>query len=89
MPATSYIPQPPCEGKLLAIEALGVGCGKGEVEIERISEQLVVARHNGIAWVHCAADRASAPSRWGLRRRVNAFQQMHRCWPASASVSSK
>ncbi len=25
MPATSYIPQPPCEGKLLAIEALGVG----------------------------------------------------------------
>ncbi len=54
MPATSYIPQPPCEGKLLAVEALGVGQGKGEVEIERISEQLVIARHNGIAWAHCA-----------------------------------
>ncbi len=25
MPATSYVPQPPCEGKLLAIEALGIG----------------------------------------------------------------
>ena len=35
LPATSYIPQPPCEGKLLAIEALGVGRGRGEVEIER------------------------------------------------------
>ena len=53
LPATSYIPQPPCGGKLLAIEALGVGQGRGEVEIERVSEELVVARHNGIAWVHC------------------------------------
>jgi enamine deaminase RidA (YjgF/YER057c/UK114 family) len=54
MPATSYIPQPPCEGRLLAIEALGVGQGQGEVEIERVSEQLVITRHNDIAWIHCA-----------------------------------
>jgi len=54
MPATSYIPQPPCDGKLLAIEALGVGQGLGEVQIERISEQLVITRHNDIAWIHCA-----------------------------------
>ncbi len=53
LPATSYIPQPPCGGKLLAIEALGVGQGLGEVEIQRVSEELVIARHNGIAWVHC------------------------------------
>jgi enamine deaminase RidA (YjgF/YER057c/UK114 family) len=53
LPATSYIPQPPCGGKLLAIEALGVGQGMGEVEIQRINEELVIARHNGIAWVHC------------------------------------
>ena len=54
MPATSYIPQPPCEGKLLAIEALGIGRGMGEVQIERVSEQLVIARHNHISWCHCA-----------------------------------
>jgi enamine deaminase RidA (YjgF/YER057c/UK114 family) len=54
LPATSYIPQPPCAGKLLSIEALGVGCGQGAVEIQRVSEQLVIARHNGIAWAHCA-----------------------------------
>jgi enamine deaminase RidA (YjgF/YER057c/UK114 family) len=53
LPATSYIPQPPCGGMLLSIEALGVGRGRDEVEIERVSEQLVIARHNGIAWVHC------------------------------------
>ncbi|MGA2031280.1 MAG: pseudouridine synthase [Thermoguttaceae bacterium] len=59
MPATSYVPQPPCEGKLLAIEALGIGRdpqagAPGEVEIERVSEQLVIARHNHISWCHCA-----------------------------------
>ena len=53
LPATSYIPQPPCGGKLLAIEALGVGQGRGEVQIQRVSDELVIARHNGIAWVHC------------------------------------
>jgi len=53
LPTTSYIPQPPCGGKLLAIEALGVGQGLGEVQIERFGEELVIARHNGIAWVHC------------------------------------
>ena len=54
MPATSYIPQPPCEGKLLAVECLGVGQERGKVEIDRVSEQLVVVRHNRIAWAHCA-----------------------------------
>lgn len=54
LPATSYIPQPPCDGKLLAIEALGVGRGMGEVQIERVSEQLVITRHNDITWLHCA-----------------------------------
>ena len=54
LPATSYIQQPPCEGKLLTIEALGVGRGQGEVEIERFSERMVVTRHDGIDWVHLA-----------------------------------
>ncbi len=54
LPATSYIPQHPCAGKLLAIEALGVGQGQGEVAIERISEQLVRVSHNGLSWVHCS-----------------------------------
>lgn len=53
LPATTYIPQPPCEGKLLEIEALGVG-GRGECEIQRYSERMVVSRHEGVAWVHLA-----------------------------------
>ena len=53
LPATSYIPQPPCGGTLLLIEAHGVGRGKSEVEIERVSEQLVVLRHDGMTWGYC------------------------------------
>jgi enamine deaminase RidA (YjgF/YER057c/UK114 family) len=53
LPTTSFIPQPPCGGRLVAVEALGVGQGRGEVQIQRVSEELVVARHNGIAWIHC------------------------------------
>ncbi len=54
LPATSYIIQPPCQGKLLAIEAIGVGRGKAEVHIERFSDQLVRVTHNALSWVHCA-----------------------------------
>jgi enamine deaminase RidA (YjgF/YER057c/UK114 family) len=54
LPATSYIPQRPCNGKLLSIEAMGVGQGLGEVKIDRPSEQVVIARHDDVAWVHCA-----------------------------------
>jgi len=55
LPATSYIPQPPCEGKLLAIAALGVGgCQSGDLQIERCCEQMVVARHSDVSWIHVA-----------------------------------
>ena len=54
LPATTYIPQPPCDGKLIEVEAWGVGQGLGEVEIERHSERMVVARHNGVDWIHLA-----------------------------------
>ena len=53
LPATSYIAQPPCGGVSLAIEAIAVG-PHGNVEIDRVSEQLVIVRYDGIAWAHCA-----------------------------------
>jgi enamine deaminase RidA (YjgF/YER057c/UK114 family) len=78
LPATSYIPQPPCEGKLLAIEALGVGRGEGQVEIQRVSEQLVIARHNGIAWAHCAQIVPRPGVKGAYQGALDAFEQMRR-----------
>ena len=54
LPATTYIPQPPCDGKTISVEAWGLGRGKDEVEIERVNERLVIARHNGIHWAYLA-----------------------------------
>ncbi len=54
LPATSYIPQAPCNNKLVAIEALGVGRGFDDVEIRRLSDRMVVTNHDGIEWVHLA-----------------------------------
>ncbi|MGC1717943.1 MAG: hypothetical protein WA746_03055, partial [Isosphaeraceae bacterium] len=54
LPVTSYVPQPPCDGKLLSIEAHGVRRGRCEVEIERVSEQLVMLRHDGLTWAYCS-----------------------------------
>jgi enamine deaminase RidA (YjgF/YER057c/UK114 family) len=76
LPATTYVPQHPCDGKLLAIEALGVGQGYGEVEIERRNEHVVIARHNGISWIHCGqiVPRSVARSVYG--RSLNCFRRM-------------
>jgi enamine deaminase RidA (YjgF/YER057c/UK114 family) len=76
LPATSYIPQPPCDGKLLAIEALGVGRGMGEVQIERVSEQLVITRHNDIAWIHCAQVVPQGQDAGVYDGAMNAFEQI-------------
>jgi enamine deaminase RidA (YjgF/YER057c/UK114 family) len=53
-PATTYIRQRPCAGTRVAVEALALVRGEATVRIERVSEELVIASHNGLSWVHCA-----------------------------------
>lgn len=76
LPATTYVPQRPCDGKFLSIEALGIGRGYGEVEIDRRNEHVVIARHHGVSWVHCAqiVPRNGAASVYG--RSLSCFRQM-------------
>lgn len=76
LPATSYIPQHPCQGNLVAIEAMGIGGGPGKVEIQRHGEQLVIARHGGITWTHVSQimPRISEPGIYA--RSIDAFEQM-------------
>jgi enamine deaminase RidA (YjgF/YER057c/UK114 family) len=76
LPATSYIPQSPCGGKLLEIEALGVGPRQGGVDIRRLSERTVTTRHNGITWVHCE-DIVPETSAGSIRdRSLDAFRRL-------------
>jgi enamine deaminase RidA (YjgF/YER057c/UK114 family) len=76
LPATTYIAQAPCEGKLLAIEALGVGRGTGDVQIERCSDQTVVTSHAGVSWVHCAQVTPAHQNASVYDRSLEAFRRM-------------
>lgn len=78
LPATSYIAQPPCEGKLIEIEALGLGTGRGDVKIERISEQMVIARHNGMAWTYAAPVARRTGVSPAYEQGMNAFRQLQK-----------
>ena len=60
---------------MLAIEALGVGRTGGEVKIHRSGEQLVVAQHDGIAWVHVAQSAPPSPSSGVYQQTLLAMEQ--------------
>ncbi|MBN2025127.1 MAG: dioxygenase [Pirellulales bacterium] len=76
LPATTYVPQAPCQGKHLSIEALGVGRRPGEVEIHRVSEHVVVAQHHGTAWIHCDQVIPQTRSPRVYERSLDAFARM-------------
>ena len=76
IPATTYIPQSPCAGKHVAIEALGVGRGKDNVRIERHSENIVVTSHDNVSWIHCGHVLPNTSAASVYERSKNAFEQM-------------
>jgi len=76
LPATTYIPQPPCEGKLLEIEAFGIGWGRGDVEIKRLSERTVLTRHDDITWVHLGHIIPQTKAAGVYQRSLDAFGRM-------------
>lgn len=76
LPATDYIVQPPCGGKLLEIEAWGVSRNKDGVDIQRVSEHLVILRHSGITWAHCAGIVPHTTATSVHARALDAFTRM-------------
>jgi enamine deaminase RidA (YjgF/YER057c/UK114 family) len=81
VPATSYVPQPPCGGERLAVEAMGLGRGREKVEIQRVSDQVVVTRHDGVAWAYAdhAVPRTSATGVY--EKTICSYQQLRRLLP--------
>jgi enamine deaminase RidA (YjgF/YER057c/UK114 family) len=77
MPATTYVPQAPCQKTQVAIEAVGLGHTRGPIQVDWHSKQVVVVRHDGLAWCHCggvggACDGALYPA------ALTAFSRMER-----------
>jgi enamine deaminase RidA (YjgF/YER057c/UK114 family) len=78
LPATSYVPQAPCQENLLSIEAFGVGRRPGEVEIERRSERVVIEKHDDVAWIHCDQVLPETLADGVYDRSMDAFRRMSR-----------
>ncbi len=78
VPATTYIPQHPCDGKLVTIEAMAVGGGPGRVEIERHGEQVTIVRHGGVAWTHISQVVPETAEPGVYPRSLDAFARMRR-----------
>ncbi len=81
LPATNYVVQPPCNGKSLAIEAMGLGHGRDKAKIERISDQVVIVKHDGVAFTYAnqAVPRTSAKGVY--EKTICAYQQLRRLLP--------
>ncbi|MFZ5832230.1 MAG: hypothetical protein ACOY3P_19265 [Planctomycetota bacterium] len=76
LPATTFIFQPPCNGKMVSIEALGIGRGSGGVQVERLGERMVSVAHDGVTWVHLANVSLRTPAGSTYERATCLFQAM-------------
>ena len=76
LPATTYIPQPPCNGKLIAVEVMAIVGADDRVQVERHSDHTVVARCDGVSWFHSShvAPTVSVPHIYD--RSVDCFQTL-------------
>ena len=52
LPATTFVPQRPCSGGLVAIEAVGIGPGTDPVQVQRVSDRVVTVHHSGTTWTY-------------------------------------
>jgi enamine deaminase RidA (YjgF/YER057c/UK114 family) len=74
MPATEYVIQTPCNGKRLAIEVWATSPGEAEVHIDRLGEDLVIARHQGINWAYLAQQPDETAAESVYHGGLNAFE---------------
>lgn len=82
MPAVTYVPQPPCGGQLAAVEALGLGAvSRGPLEIERVDEHLVIARHDGVAWIYAAQAVPRTSADGVYEKTLCTYQHLRRLLP--------
>ncbi len=77
IPAVSFVPQTPCDGKEIVIEAAAINCGR-DAKLERLNENVAVVRHAGLVWAHCEGILPGTTSLPVYDRSLDAFQRMNR-----------
>jgi enamine deaminase RidA (YjgF/YER057c/UK114 family) len=78
LPATTYVPQPPCGGEEVSIEVHSIAHRAGEAEIERVGEKLVALRHDGTVWAFCATDAVAGQTQGAYDDTTRTLNQLRR-----------
>lgn len=77
LPVNVYVPQPPCDGALLAVEVIAQECGPNSgVCVEHKGEKLTVLRHSGLTWYYACEQEPENPC-WSMySQSVGMFQNL-------------
>ncbi|MDO4583843.1 MAG: dioxygenase [Planctomycetia bacterium] len=79
LPVNVYVPQAPCEGQRLAMEALLVLNQKEkDYVVEHKRENLLVSRHSGVTWYYAAGQEPRHGERSIYSQSVESFQDLDR-----------
>lgn len=81
LPATTYVPQPPCDGSLLTLEIMALGRGREKVEIQRVSDQLLIARQDGLAWIYIDQMVPRTSAEGVYEKTICSYQHLRRLLP--------
>ena len=76
MPVTIFLPQPPCDGAELAIEAWAVGTRLAE--IRHLGPDTVTVSYDGLRWIHTAASAPTDESTTAYEQTKNVFTSLQR-----------
>lgn len=77
LPVNVYVPQPPCDGQLLAVEVIAEE-DAAQTRITRQGETLTILKHSGITWYYACQQEPKDYSQTMYAQSVGMFQQLDR-----------
>ncbi|MDO4569319.1 MAG: Rid family hydrolase [Planctomycetia bacterium] len=83
LPVCVYIPQPPCDGQHLVIEAtIEFPREGGACSLEFVNDRFLVSHHSGASWYYAACQEPSNYERSVYSQSVEMFQSLDRLFSA-------
>ncbi|MBX7208257.1 MAG: hypothetical protein K1X78_08115 [Verrucomicrobiaceae bacterium] len=75
MPLTLFVVQPPCDGRVIAIEAWAISTRTTKVEF--LSPRLITVEHDGLRWIYASGGSLRLEGRSAYEQAVDAFEGMN------------
>lgn len=76
VPVNIYVPQSPCDGQMVAIEAIIIFREEGMTSVEYHGEDMVISRHDGMSWYFCRQQDPDNPQEDVYTQSLASFQKL-------------